>query len=108
LVNDVCYAFQEAVLDVLVEKAFRAAHLKRCERIVLGGGVAINSRLRERFLEASRLSGGVKVYFPEKKYCLDNAAMVGGLGERLYKMGYRSDLRLAPEPNLKIGETFHA
>jgi hypothetical protein len=34
--------------------------------------------------------------------------MVGGLGERLYKMGYRSDLRLAPEPNLKIGETFHA
>ena len=51
---------------------------------------------------AARFSDGIKVYFPEKKYCTDNAAMVGVLGEQLYKRGHRSDLYLSAEPNLEV------
>ena len=100
LINDICYAFQEASLDTIVEKAFLASRLKGVKKIVVGGGVAANSCLREKFNEAAEFSGGVKVYFPEMKYSMDNAAMVGALGEELYKRGYRSDLYLTAEPNL--------
>jgi len=99
-ISDICYAFQEAILDVLVQKAFSAAEITGAKRIVIGGGVAANSRLRDKLLEASRFSGAA-VYFPKFEYCLDNAAMVGSLGEELYKRGYRSDLYLTAEPNLK-------
>lgn len=98
-VSDICYAFQEAVLDVLVEKACLASRITTCRRIVIGGGVAANNRLREKFLEAGRLHG-IKVHVPEKRYCLDNAAMVGALGEELYRRGRRSDLYLNADPNL--------
>lgn len=98
---DICYAFQERALDALVEKAFLAAELKRAGSIVIGGGVAANARLREKFSEAAKFSGGIKAYFPRLEYSTDNAAMVGSLGEKLYKKGLRSDLYLSAEPNLK-------
>ena len=101
-INDICYAFQENALGVLVEKAFLAARIHGVKNIVAGGGVAANSRLRKKFAEASIFSGGVKVYFPERAYCMDNAAMVGVLGEELYKRGRRSDLYLNAEPNLEV------
>jgi N6-L-threonylcarbamoyladenine synthase len=99
---DICYAFQEAALDVLVEKACLAAGMSGVKTIVVGGGVAINSRLREKFNVAAK-SRGIDVRFPDKKYCLDNAAMAGFLGEELYKKGSRSDLYLSAEPNLEVG-----
>ena len=102
LVNDICYAFQETVLDELVEKAFLAADMHEVKNIVVGGGVAANTRLREKFTDAARFSGGTKIYFPAKAYCMDNAAMVGVLGEELYKRGHRSDLYLSAEPNLEV------
>ena len=102
IINDICYAFQENVLDILVEKTFLAADIYKVSSIIVGGGVAANSRLREKFKEASRFSGGIKVRFPEKRYCMDNAAMVGVLGEELYKRGHRSDLYLSAEPNLEV------
>ena len=101
LVADVCYAFQEAALDVLVEKACLAAETSGVKTIVVGGGVAINSRLREKFNDASKFRR-VDAWFPNKEYCLDNAAMVGFLGEELYKKGSRSDLYLSAEPNLEV------
>ncbi|MCX5668428.1 MAG: tRNA (adenosine(37)-N6)-threonylcarbamoyltransferase complex transferase subunit TsaD, partial [Candidatus Omnitrophica bacterium] len=58
--------------------------------------------LREKFTDAARFSGGVKIYFPAKRYCMDNAAMVGVLGEELYKRGHRSGLYLSAEPNLEV------
>ena len=102
VVNDICYAFQEKVIDELVEKTMREAELHKAKNIVVGGGVAANTRLREKFADAARFSGGVKVYFPQKLYCMDNAAMVGVLGEELYKRGHRSDLYLSAEPNLEV------
>lgn len=104
LVNDICYAFQETVIDELVEKTMRAAELYKVKNIVAGGGVAANTRLREKFTDTARFSGGIKIYFPQKLYCTDNAAMVGALGEELYKRGRRSDLYLSAEPNLEVAD----
>ena len=100
-VSEICYAFQEAALDVLVDKAYLAARMNNSPRIVIGGGVAINNVLREKF-SALAANTGIKVYFPKKEYCLDNAAMVAFLGEALYKKGRRSDLFLSAEPNLEV------
>ena len=102
VVSDICYAFQESALDTLVEKAFLAAKLKKSGRIVIGGGVAANSRLREKFTRRAELSEGVKVYFPKFEYSIDNGAMIASLGEELYKKGYKSDYYLTAEPNLEI------
>ena len=100
---DICYAFQENVINELVEKAMRASELRKVNNIVVGGGVAANTRLREKFTDAARFLGReTKVYFPAKTYCMDNAAMVGVLGEELYKRGHRSDLYLSAEPNLEV------
>lgn len=102
LISDVCHAFQEAALDVLVEKTCLACNMEKAKKIVIGGGVAANSCLRRKLLSRSALSG-IKVYFPEMKYCMDNAAMVGALGEALYKKGCKaSDMYLTAEPNLKL------
>jgi len=99
-VSDICYSFQEAALDVLVEKAFLACRMKKAGSIVVGGGVAANMRLRQKLHDAASFSG-TKIFFPKMAYCLDNAAMVGVLGEALYKRGLRSDLYLTAEPNLR-------
>ncbi len=95
-IADICYAFQEAALDVLVAKAHLAARANGLKTIVVGGGVAANLRLREKMGEMAMLSG-TKAYFPKIEYCLDNAAMVGLSGEGLYKKGRRSDLYLSAE-----------
>lgn len=99
--RNICYAFQEAVLDVLVDKAFLAAKRYNVKSIVVGGGVAANNRLREKFAQGSA-SNGIRAYFPSITYCMDNAAMIGSLGEDLYRKGFRSDLTLSAEPNLEV------
>jgi len=100
-IPDVCYAFQEAALDAIVEKTVAACARKKSSSVVVGGGVTANKRLRDKLVEAGRFNG-FKVFFPEFKYCLDNGAMIGVLGEELYRRGHRSDLYLNAEPNLKI------
>ena len=100
-ISDICHAFQEAALDILVEKAILAARITNCSRIVVGGGVAANGRLRDKLTTACEFSS-MNLHFPELKYCLDNAAMVGALGEELYRLGLKSDLYLTAVPNLEV------
>ena len=100
-IRNICYAFQEAALDVLVDKAFLAAKMYNVNSVVIGGGVAANNCLREKFSNASIFHGS-RAYFPVFSYCMDNAAMIGSLGEDLYKKGFRSDLYLSAEPNLEV------
>lgn len=102
VVSDICYAFQESALDTLVEKAFMAARSKDVKAVVVGGGVSANTRFRDKFAEASKLSGSIKAYFPKFEYSIDNGAMIAALGEGLFKKGYKSDLYLTAEPNLEI------
>jgi N6-L-threonylcarbamoyladenine synthase len=90
---DIAASFQEAVLDALVNKSLLACEMKKVNRLVIGGGVAVNNRLREKLFQAGAKKK-IMVYFPARQLCMDNAAMVAGLGYRLFKKGYKSDLSL--------------
>ena len=82
--KDIAASFQESVFDVLIKKSFLACEFKKTKRLVFGGGVIANNRLREKFSREAILKG-ITCYFPPKGLCMDNAAMVAGLGEALYK-----------------------
>jgi N6-L-threonylcarbamoyladenine synthase len=86
-------AFQDAVVDTLVEKTARAANAYRRRRVVLGGGVACNGALvaamRERFAR-----DGVDVFAPPPRLATDNAAMIARAGLFHLERGERSGLDL--------------
>lgn len=94
-VADIAAGFQEAVVDVLVFKLMRAAREKDCGRIALAGGVAANSRLRER-VRQDAAAVGHEAYLPSLHLCGDNAAMVAAAGYHLLASGQRS----APEDDV--------
>jgi len=102
LVVDLAASFQVAVVDVLVEKAKRAAEEYHAEQILLAGGVAANRLLRQEMTERSNLP----VLCPPISLCTDNAAMVAGAAYFRYQAGYRSGWDLDVIPNLKLtGDT---
>ena len=76
---DVAASFQEAVVDVLVTKARRAAREVGANGLCLAGGVAANSALRERMLDAC-IADGLRPFVPSREMCTDNAAMVAAAG----------------------------
>lgn len=90
---DVAASYQEAIIDVLVEKTLRAAQINSLSRVVVCGGVAANSGLRARFTEESKLNG-IDVYVPPPVFCTDNAAMIAVVGENLLTRGVRDSLDL--------------
>ena len=101
--SDVLASFQEAVCDVLVTKALRAASLFNVKRIVLSGGVASNRRLREKFLQEGT-KGDFEVYFPSPKFCTDNAAMIALAGYELLKAGRRDSWDTGILPRWPLGK----
>ncbi len=82
-IADLAASFQEAVVDVLVNKTVFAATKFSTRSIILGGGVACNSRLRQRLADAAK-QRDIPLYYPSKKLCMDNAAMVAGLAYHKY------------------------
>ncbi len=85
-VADVAAAFQEAVVDVLTDKAVRAAREHGVLDLVLGGGVAANSRLRS-LAEQRCAAAGLRLRVPRPGLCTDNGAMVAALGAELVARG---------------------
>lgn len=77
--DDVAASFQAAVVDVLVTKARRAAQRLGSTGIVLGGGVAANSLLREQVLDVCERDG-IQGFLPSREMCTDNAAMIAAAG----------------------------
>ena len=98
--EDVCKSFQEAVVDVLIEKSFRLAREKNMDKIVLCGGVSANSRIREAFEEKGR-EENVKIYYPDLKLCTDNAAMIASAAYYEYISGKVEEENFA-NPNLGL------
>ncbi|RVU55057.1 tRNA (adenosine(37)-N6)-threonylcarbamoyltransferase complex transferase subunit TsaD [Anaerosphaera multitolerans] len=98
--EDVAASFQKAVTDVLIEKAVKLAKEEGMDKIVLAGGVAANEGLR-RDLEKRAKEENLKVYYPEKILCTDNAAMIASAGYYLYKSGNIDEDNRA-NPNLGL------
>ena len=92
-VADVAASFQECVVDVLVGKTLRAAEVHGLDRIIVGGGVAANRRLRARLRQETR-DAGIELLLPQMRYCTDNAAMVAGLAYHDVQTGRVSGLDL--------------
>jgi N6-L-threonylcarbamoyladenine synthase len=101
IVADVCASFQAAVVDVLVTKTVRAAVDNEIATVLLCGGVAANSLLRDSLETACRVAE-IKVYHPSIGLCTDNAAMVAGCGYHRYRRGIRTGLDATPDPNLPL------
>jgi N6-L-threonylcarbamoyladenine synthase len=98
---DVAASFQEAIVDVQLEKTLRAAADQGYDQVVLAGGVAANSRLRERFAAACDV-GGQRLIVPSVPLCTDNGAMVAASGANLMAAGRLASLDLAVDPNLSL------
>ena len=98
--EDVCKSFQEAVVDVLLEKSFRLAREKKMDKIVLCGGVSANSRIREAFEERGG-EENIKIFYPELKLCTDNAAMIASAAYYEYMAGKVDEENFA-NPNLGL------
>jgi N6-L-threonylcarbamoyladenine synthase len=101
IVEDVAASFQQAVLDVLVGKSFRLAKSRKSDKIVIAGGVAANEGLRNMMEKKGKMEG-IKIYYPSKILCTDNAAMIGAAGYFQYINGNESDLGMSVNPNLDI------
>jgi len=100
-IEDLAASFQEAVADVLVAKARRAAREVGAKGICLAGGVAANSRLRRRVREACE-SDGIRSFLPGREMCTDNAAMVGAVAWYRLRADGPSSLDLAAVPSLPL------
>ena len=100
-VAELAWGFQDAVVDVLATKTARAAAAVGARTIVLGGGVAANSVLRDRLRgEAEAL--GIPLVVPRPGLCTDNGAMIGAAGARRFHAGERATLDLDARPSLPL------
>lgn len=101
-VADIAAAFQEAVVDIISSKAVLACREHGIKDVLLGGGVAANSRLRE--LTAQRCaSAGIRLHVPPLDLCTDNGAMVAALGAQLVMAGVApSGIGFAPDSSLPV------
>ena len=98
---DVAASFQEAVVDVLVTKTRRAAAEVGAKGMCLGGGVAANSLLRERFLDACA-EDDLHAFVPSRAMCTDNAAMVAATGWWRLRSDGPTPLDVGGDPNLRL------
>ena len=99
--SDVAASFQEAIVDVQVEKAIRAAETAGVSTIVVGGGVAANSRLRSR-LGAEAESRGLRLVIPPPGLCVDNGAMIAAAGHFRFRRGDSTSLEAPADASLKL------
>ena len=96
-VRDVCASFQEAAVDMLVERLMRAAREIGVGRLVVAGGVACNGALR-RALKAEAEAEGFELYLPALALCTDNAAMIAAAGHYRFIAGQVSNMDMDVQP----------
>ncbi len=100
--EDLAASFQAAVVDVLITKLFASANQKKVDQLVVVGGVAANSGLRQQ-LDLYAKKESKTVYYPDLKLCMDNAAMIAACARYRYeKMGEQSSLDMSASPALAL------
>jgi N6-L-threonylcarbamoyladenine synthase len=92
-------SFQQAVVDVLVNKTILAAEAFQARQILVAGGVSANAALRQTFTERAPVS----VRVPPLALCTDNAAMIGAVAHRRFLAGQRDALDIDVRPNWALG-----
>ena len=100
-VNNVAASFQEAVVEVIADKAVMAARKYGQKHIVMAGGVASNSRLRA-LMEEKAGASGIEVLKPSSVFCTDNGAMIASAAYYAYRVGEKPDLELDAIPGLEF------
>lgn len=98
---DIAASFQQAVTDVLVSRAIKAADEYSIRKLAIAGGVASNSSIRQALKDECN-KRGIEFYYPSPVFCTDNAAMIGVAAYYEYMNGVRSSLDLNAVPNLKL------
>ena len=101
-IKDISASFQECAVDVLVKKSLWAVDQCGVDTLVVAGGVACNSRLREKMAHMAK-NEGIKLFIPPPKYCSDNAAMIAVSAYNLLQRGDRGTLDLNADPSLVVG-----
>lgn len=96
LINQICFATQKAIFDVLIQKTARALNMYNTNTILLGGGVSANQTLKQMF-EKSFEDKKIKIHIPEKKYSTDNGAMIGAWATTNYNPLSWNNITAMPE-----------
>lgn len=99
-IEDIAASFQESLVSTLIHKTVKYAKINNRKKIVIAGGVAANSTLREKLNDYKEFD----IYLPEMKYCTDNAAMIARAGYEKYIRNDFSDFDLDSIPNLALKE----
>lgn len=100
--RDICASYEQAIVDVLVHKTMRAAKKLKPKTILLGGGVAANDHLRSTLAASFAAQPRISLFLPEKKFTMDNAAMIGAaacIAGKRFKINWR---KLAAKPNFEV------
>ena len=100
-VADVAASFQEAIIDVQVAKTVRAATEHGVDQVTVVGGVAANTRLRERMRQACD-EAELRLVIPAPALCTDNGAMIAAAGWNRLAAGQTTPLDAAADPNLPL------
>ncbi len=99
---DIAAGYQQAVVDVLVEKTLRAAREFRVEGLIVGGGVASNTVLRERLRQEADRSG-LDLIMPKPRLCTDNASMIAAAAHRHFEKGAVDGMAFDARADLVLG-----
>ncbi|MCF0166593.1 MAG: tRNA (adenosine(37)-N6)-threonylcarbamoyltransferase complex transferase subunit TsaD [Bacteroidales bacterium] len=92
---DICASFQKTLIDILMDKLFKAVKQTGIRTVAIGGGVSANSGLRDR-IAAEGLKRGWTTFIPERRFTTDNAAMIAIVGQFKYERGLLCPIDAAP------------
>ena len=99
--EDLAKSFQDVVVEIITKKTMKALHDYNVKNLIVAGGVAANSGIREALTDLC-LKEDIKLITPDISYCTDNAAMIASAGYYAYKKGRISDIKINAKSSLEL------